>query len=445
MIYIILTINIACVVFLVFYINKKSLKSFEFSSLLNNLSKDVLRIENSVKDEIKTNRSEIKDALDGFQKNFLETINNILNSTNSNNQKIREEISKNLNNLSNNFQNNFDKNINEFKTTLKEKLELLEAKQNELVKNTEKKLEEMRLTVEEKLQKTLSERIGQSFAMVSQQLDGVQKGLGEMQTLATDVGGLKKVLANVKMRGTLGEVRLESILEQILSPEQYRKNETIKTNSKESVEFVIVCPDKIGEENILLPIDSKFPLDAYNNFVDAFEKNDIEKIEKVSKELENQVKKMAKDIRDKYIDPPHTTDYAILFLPFESLYAEIIRRSDLMNQLQYDYKVIVTGPTTLSVILNSFQMGFRTLNIQKRSGEIIKTLGAVKKEFYNFETLLTKVQNNLKTATNQLDELSGKRTRAIQRVLKEVELVDQNETDKILPELSFHDKTDEVL
>jgi DNA recombination protein RmuC len=295
--------------------------------------------------------------------------------------------------------------------------------QQTLISNTETKLENIRTTVEEKLEKTLSERLGQSFETVGKQLIEVQKGLGEMQTIATDVGGLKKVLSNVKLRGGVGEVQLALLLEQILAPSQYEANVKTKKGSSEPVEFAIKLPGRSDDENafVYLPIDAKFPKDTYEHLLSAYETANPEEIEAATKNLETTIKKMAKDIRDKYLDPPNTTDFAILFLPFESIYAEVIRRTALIDQLRTEFKITVAGPTTLMAILNSLQMGFRTLALQKRSSEVWQVLATVKKEFENFGGLLEKAQKNIQTGLGQLDDVVGTRTRAINRQLKHVE------------------------
>lgn len=304
----------------------------------------------------------------------------------------------------------------------RDKLETMTRRQEQLVQSTEKRLDEMRLMVEEKLQKTLNERIGQSFELVRTQLENVQQGLGEMKSLAQDVGGLKRVLTNVKTRGTFGEVQLQALLEQMLSPEQYDANVKTKQKSTEFVEFAVKLPGKEdGLECVYLPIDAKFPKDAYEQYLDAYESGEVERINTTSHQLEIVVKKMARDIRDKYLDPPYTTDFGIMFLPFENIYAEVIRRTALIEQLQREFRVIVTGPTTLGAILNSLQMGFRTLAIEKRSSEVWTVLAAVKTEFGKFGGMLMKVQKNLETAGTQLDEVIGKRTRAIERKLRQVQ------------------------
>ena len=361
-------------------------------------------------------------------------MNESRNSMDKNMRELRQEITQNLGQGLKHIEDNISNHLRYSSERQKERLELMEKQQEKLIESTEKRLDEMRVMVEEKIQKTLNERIGQSFKAVQVHLEQVQKGLGEMKNLAEDVGGLKKVLTNVKMRGTFGEVQLEALLEQMLSPEQYDKNVKTKRNSSNFVEFAIKLPGKDAlDNNIYLPIDAKFPKDIYEQYLDAYEAGDSLRIESTGKQLEYTIKSMAKDIHDKYIDPPHTTDFAILFLPFENIYAEVIRRTQLIEILQRDYKVTVTGPTTLGAILNSLQMGFRTLAIQKRTSEVWSVLGAVKTEFNKFGDLLTKIQRNLQVAGNQLEEVIGTRTRAIKRTLREVEQLPQEDSQKILP------------
>ena len=313
----------------------------------------------------------------------------------------------------------------------REKLSELSRRQDELLKNTEQRLEKIRETVDEKLQKTLETRLGQSFDLVSTQLQAVQKGLGEMQSLASGVGDLKRVLTNVKSRGLLGEYQLQAILENILSPDQYVANAAV-TGTRERVEFAIKMPGQA--EEIFLPIDSKFPQEAYLRLVDALEIADKVLADQYRLELIKAVKKSAADIFNKYIHPPQTTDFAILFLPMESLYAEVLREPGLAQVLQQEYKVIVTGPTTLSAILNSLQMGFRTLAIQKRSSEVWQVLGAIKTEFGKFGVLLERTQKKLNEANSELDKLVGVRTRIIQRKLKDVQERPEGESTRYLEE-----------
>ncbi|MDO8965859.1 DNA recombination protein RmuC [Algoriphagus sp.] len=311
----------------------------------------------------------------------------------------------------------------------REKFGQLTLKQDELVKNTEMRLEKIRETVEEKLQKTLEVRLGQSFELVSNQLQAVQKGLGEMQSLANGVGDLKRVLSNVKSRGILGEYQLQALLENMLAPDQYILNAAVN-GTRDRVEFAVKMPGQ--DEVVLLPIDSKFPQESYLRLVDAYEIADKAAIDFYRQELIKAVKKSAMEIQGKYIHPPATTDFAILFLPVESLYAEILREPGLAQQIQQDYKVIVTGPTTLSAILNSLQMGFRTLAIQRRSSEVWQVLGAIKTEFGKFGELLEKTQKKIHEANSELDKLVGVRTRVIQRKLKEIQELPEQESKNLL-------------
>ena len=299
-----------------------------------------------------------------------------------------------------------------------------------------RQLEEMRKTVDEKLQKTLDERITQSFKLVNDRLEQVYKGLGEMQNLAVGVGDLKKVLSNVKTRGILGEVQLGAILEQILAPEQYAENVITKSTGADRVEFAVKLPGD-DERTVWLPIDAKFPADSYSRLVDAYELGDAAAIEEAAKNLEKVIKSEAKDIHTKYIEPPYTTDFGIMFLPFEGLYAEVVRRG-LLDVLQREYKVNIAGPTTMAALLNSLQMGFKTLAIQKHSGEVWEVLGAVKTEFANFSKVLGNARNRIRMADGELEKLIGTRTRAIERKLRGVESLTAAESVDVLdlPDLS---------
>ena len=292
-----------------------------------------------------------------------------------------------------------------------------EKRMADMQASNEKKLEEMRRTVDEKLQKTLEERINQSFKLVSDRLDRVYKSLGEMQKVGAGVEDLKKVLSNVKTRGILGEVQLGAILEEILSPEQYEVNIATKKGSADRVEFAVKLPGE-GETPVYLPIDAKFPLDAYQNLLDAYDSADPQLLQQAVKELKNRIKGFGKDIHNKYIDVPNTTEFAIMFLPVEGLYAEAVKRG-LVEELQKD-KINLAGPTTMAALLNSLQMGFRTLAIQKSSGQVWKVLGEVKTEFEKFETVLDKAQQRMQQASQELDSLVGTRTRAINRKLRDV-------------------------
>ena len=310
----------------------------------------------------------------------------------------------------------------------------MEMRLKTMQENNEKQLEVIRGTVDEKLQKTLNERIGESFKVVSERLEQVYKGLGEMQTLATGVGDLKKVLSNVKTRGILGELQLGAILEQILSPEQYEMNIVTKPNSRDPVEFAIKLPGN-DDGFVYLPIDSKFPGDLYSNLMDAYESGDAELVNTQLRELDKFIKLSAKTIRDKYVSPPQTTDFAIMFLPFEGLYAEVVKRG-LLEVLQRDYKITVAGPTTMAAMLNSLQMGFRTLAIQKHSSEVWDVLGAVKTEFEKFGGVLEATQNRLDQANKELEKLVGTRTRQIQRALKNVTQLPTSESERLIGDIN---------
>jgi DNA recombination protein RmuC len=366
------------------------------------LQSKIAQLEHSIKTDFSINRTEINGTLQSG-------LDSLIQKTDANHKLNRDDLRTGLIDLTQELKNKFN--------------DLTEG-QSKLVQQTEKKLEQMRETVDEKLQKTLNERLGQSFEAVGKQLEAVQLGLGEMKTLANDVGGLKKVLSNVKMRGGIGEVQLAMLLEQILAPEQYAANVKTKQNSADIVEFAIKLPGRDdNNKQVWLPIDAKFPKDVYEHLQNAYDTSDLPQIEIAQKNLEQTIKKMAKDISDKYIDPPNTTDFGILFLPFEGIYAEVVRKASLLEDLQRNYKIVVTGPSTLAAILNSLQMGFKTLAIQKRSGEVWKVLGNVKTEFEKFGGLIEKAQGNIQNGLKQLDEVVGVRTRAIQRQLRDVEVL----------------------
>ncbi|MEG0157470.1 MAG: DNA recombination protein RmuC [Anaerovoracaceae bacterium] len=314
----------------------------------------------------------------------------------------------------------------------------MEKRLSALQEDNHRQLDQMRNTVDEKLQKTLEERISQSFRLVNERLEQVHKGLGEMQTLATGVGDLKKVLSNVKTRGILGEIQLGAILEQILSPEQYEENIATRKGSTQRVEFAVKLP---GEEDrfVYLPIDAKFPADAYSHLVDAYDRGDVSAIELMGRNLENAIKKAAKDIHDKYVSPPETTDFAIMFLPVEGLYAEVVRRG-LVEKLQSEYKINIAGPTTMAALLNSLQMGFKTLAIQKHSGEVWNTLAAVKTEFGKFEKVLAKTQERLNQANQELETLVGTRTRMMYSKLKQVGTLTDTKSEELIDSIVEEEK-----
>ncbi|MCL2413126.1 MAG: DNA recombination protein RmuC, partial [Bacteroidales bacterium] len=345
--------------------------------------------------------------------------------------RSRKELQDNREELNKSLKDNREeqsKSIEKIRETIELKLKSIQDDNN-------KRLEEMRKTVDEKLQETVEKRFSESFKLISERLEQVHKGLGEMQTLASGVGDLKKVLTNVKTRGNLGEIQLGAILEQILSPEQYEQNAAVKKGSLERVEYVVKLPDKNTEnELVLLPIDSKFPTEDYQRLLDAYEHLSKQDIEPIFKQFESSVKKNAKDIRDKYINPPITTDFAIMFVPTEGLYAEILRRPGLFEMLQRDYKITAVGPTNLVAFLSSLQMGFRTLAIEKQTSKVWETLGTVKNEFGKFGDVLEKTKKKLEEATNVIDQ-AGVRSRAIERSLKSVQELPQSEATALLGEV----------
>ena len=330
---------------------------------------------------------------------------------------------------------NLDKNLNTLRADLTATQENLRKSVDENLKNiregNDRQLGEIRQTVDEKLQKTLEDKMTNSFKMVSERLEQVYKGLGEMQTLATSVGDLKKVLSNTKTRGIVGEIQLEAILQEILTPDQYDKDIATRPGSSERVEFAIKLPGNQAGENVYLPIDAKFPGDSYAALQDAYLTGDKQQIDEAYKHLETFIKMSAKTIREKYIEPPYTTNFAIMFLPFEGLYAEVVNRN-LIEILQRDYSVNIAGPSTMAAMLNALQMGFRTLQIQKRSDEVWKTLSAVKTEFETFGSVFKKAQERIKQLDQEMDKLVGTRSRAIERKLRGVQSIDLSEADRIV-------------
>jgi DNA recombination protein RmuC len=399
---------------------------FELEKKINDLQSGLITIERALKDDFRLNREESAGVANTNRQELQKAI-----------QEFRNEMTQALQLLSKQNVETLEKNIQSFNESMRQKFSDLEGRQAKLVEATEKKLESIRTTVEEKLEKTLSERLGQSFDTVGKQLIEVQKGLGEMQTLAQDVGGLKKVLSNVKLRGGIGEVQLAMLLEQILAPDQYEANVKTKSGSNDLVEFAIKLPGRDDNNaQVWLPIDAKFPKDVYEQLQNAYDNGDTALIETAQKNLDNTIRKMAKDISSKYIDPPHTTEFGVMFLPFEGIFAEVVRKASLMEELMRDYKIVITGPTTLAAILNSLQLGFRTLAIQKRSSEVWKVLAEVKKEFDNFGGLMQKAQKNIQNGLDQLDDVMGKRTKAIQRKLRNVETAIETDPKLNLPDVT---------
>ena len=386
-------------------------KSHTSDKSFNSINESVIKFQSSL-DKIE------KSTLDQLSKNREELGNSLKGN--------REELSKTLNQ----FSDLFNKNIKDVRETINNQLK-------DIRDDNTKQLDKMRNTVDEKLQKTLEEKIGESFNQVRKQLDAVHKGLGEMQTVAAGVGDLKKVLSNVKTKGVFGEYQLENILEQILTPDQYAKNVATNPDYNGSVEFAIKMPGS-DDSTLWLPVDSKFPTEPYEILLDKYENGSKEDIDDARKQLIRTIDSFAKDISKKYISPPNTTDFGIMFLPIEGLFAEVLREPGIMETLRQKHKISLTGPTTLSALLNSLQMGFRTLLVQERSSEVWNILSAVKSEFSTFGNHLSTVQKQLKTASSSLDTLQGTRTRAMDRKLRDVELIDSKQSKEIL-ELPLED------
>jgi len=428
-----ITLTILAIVNIVIGLKKKV--SFDIKPQLKEVEESILKFDTTleqteklIKDEFqrnrietnetsKTNREELTISLKSFEGNFSEKIKNL-------NDLLRQNFGD-FNKQQTDSNKLATENIKDVEKTIEKNLKSIRE-------DNTTQLNEMRKTVDEKLQTTLEKRLGESFKQVSDRLEQVHKGLGEMQNIATGVGDLKKVLSNVKTRGVLGEYQLENILEQILTPNQYAKNVATKKGSQANVEFALKLPGKEEGKEVWLPIDSKFPIEDYDRLLDAFDKGEKEGIESAQKVLLNKIESFAKSISEKYIDPPHTTDFGIMFLPVESLYAEVLRHPGLFEILQRKYKITVTGPTTLSALLNSLQMGFRTLAVQKRSSEVWDILKAVKFEFKGFSGVLAKVQKQLNTASGTLETLRTTRTSVMERKLKDVETFTALESKKIL-------------
>ena len=398
-----------------------------FSSLIN----EQQRLQAVVKDEITSNRQEMAQHARQARQELAATLKS---SSDSLQQRLAENIRLQKDQL-----DSFSKQLVALARLNEDKLETmrktLQTQLRSLQEDNTIKLEQMRATVDEKLQRTLDKRLGESFKQVSERLEQVYKGLGEMRTLASGVGDLKKVLTNVKTRGTWGEIRLSHILEQILTPDQYSVNVATKKKSDDRVEFAIKLPGQAADEAkiVWLPIDSKFPQEDYQRLMDAQDAADSELAEKHTKNLENRIKSEAKLIKEKYLEPPGTTDFGIMFLPVEGLYAEVLRRPGLCDTLQREHRIVVTGPTTLAALLNSLQMGFRTLAIEKRSSEVWQLLGVVKTEFGKFGDVLAKTKKKLQEAGITIDKAEI-RTRAIARKLRKVQELPLTETENFIDE-----------
>jgi DNA recombination protein RmuC len=416
----------AAVFLLIILVRRREIKSQDFFATLE---KQQERIEHMVRDEFVRNRQESA----GSARQSRQEIGSILKSSSDSQLRQMSELAG----MQKDQLDSFSKQLLALTKLNEDKLESLrktiEAQLRVMQEDNSLKLEQMRAVVDEKLQSTLEKRLGESFKQVSERLEQVYRGLGEMRTLATGVGDLKKVLTNVKTRGTWGEIRLSHILEQILTPDQYEVNVATKKASSERVEFAIKLPGQGSnkEKIVWLPIDSKFPQEDYQRLLDAQEAADKVQAEKSVKNLETRVKAEAKAIREKYIDPPNTTDFGIMFLPVEGLYAEVLRRPGLCDSLQRDFRIVVTGPTTLAALLNSLHMGFRTLAIEKRSSEVWELLGAVKTQFSKFGEVLAKTKKKLQEASNTIDKAEV-RTRVISRKLSKVQELPLADSEKLI-------------
>jgi len=402
----------------------------KFTDYENRLDKN----ENAVREEIGKNREDMiraaRDSRDELTKVFVDFTTMLDRKISAMQEMVHNSARSNRDELSvslKTFGEQFAASVKSFNDLQKEKF-------SELIANNSARLDKMQETVDEKLHKTLETRLGESFKLVSERLELVQKGLGEMQGLANGVGDLKRVLSNVKSRGVLGEYQLGGILEQILSPGQYAQNVKTKAGSGDNVEFAVKIPGKEdSSKTIWLPIDAKFPTEDYEKLNAAYESGNVDEIEHHKKELEKRIKQFAKDIKTKYVDPPNTTDFAIMFLPFEGLYAEVLRIPGLLESMQRDFKISITGPTTLAAFLNTLQMGFRSLAVEKRTSEIWELLGAVRTEFGKFGEVLEKTKAKLDQASKEIDNAEI-RSRAIERKLRDVQTLPETQAQKLLDE-----------
>jgi len=391
------------------------------------------------REELSLSLKSVSEQLSAQITNFTGLVDNkiksILDSVASSSKTSREELAAALKLFEEKFSARIESLTKDTKEGLEKNRDTVEKKLADIQKQNGEKLEQMRQTVDEKLHKTLETRLGESFKLVSERLELVHKGLGEMQSLASDVGSLKNVLSNVKTKGVLGEYQLGAILEQMLTPNQYAQNVKTKEGCRDNVEFAIIIPGREdSQKSIWLPVDSKFPTVDYETLTIAYEAGDTGAISAAQKNLEAKVKKFAKDIHDKYIDPPNTTEFAIMFLPFEGLYAEVLRIPGLFASIQNDYKVTITGPTTVSAFLNSLQMGFRSLAVERRTSEIWDLLGAIRTEFGKFGEVLQKTKEKLDSASREIDR-AGTRSRAIERKLRDVQTIPEAATQKLLGDI----------
>ncbi|MEG6584650.1 DNA recombination protein RmuC [Dendrosporobacter sp. 1207_IL3150] len=421
-------VNLLSIIILTFFVIRSANSRKDWSVSIYSIEKSLERIEKSLQDEMAKSRVETGNNARGLREEVFNALNRFNESVVS---RMNENTSTQISQL-----DSFAKQLNHLTQRNEQRIdklrETIEGQLKAIQEDNTKKLDEMRKTVDEKLNDTLEKRLGESFRLVSERLELVHKGLGEMQNLALGVGDLKRVLTNVKTRGIWGEMQLGNLLDQILTPEQYAQNIATKPGSNDRVEFAIKLPGRDKEGTVVwLPIDAKFPQEDYQRLLDAQEQGDFNLAEESAKALENRIKAEAKDIASKYISVPATTEFAILFLPIEGLYAEVLRRAGLCDILMREHKVIITGPTTLAALLNSLQMGFRTLAIEKRSSEVWSVLGAVKSEFGKFGILLDKTHKKLQEASNSIDT-AARKSRTIERKLKDVQELPQEEALNIL-------------
>ena len=451
LIVLIILVSLNLILMTFFLLKNKNSNQNIINKKLEDYEKKLDAYEKGFKDEFERNRRESaenerasrkenQDTLINFQNSINTKFDTLSKHTQESLDKQKETIQTNLKDI----QNSNEKKLEQVRTTVDEKLkhtqesldkqkETIQVSLKDIQDSNEKKLEEMRKTVDEKLQSTLEKRLNSSFEIVSKQLESVQKGLGEMQTLANDVGGLKRALTSVKVAGTMGEVQLEALLSQILAASQYEKNAHPKpSNPTGVVEFAVKLPSKESEDKfIYLPIDSKFPTAVYEKLLQDYDLADKAAIEADKKKLITDIRNFAKDIKDKYISVPYTTDFAVMFLPFEGLYLEILRIPGLIQQIQNDFSITISGPTTLGAFLNSLQMGFRTLAIQEQTDNVWNILRAVRTEFGKFGDVLEATKKKLESASKEIDN-AGVRTRAIERKLRDVETLPEQQAEKLL-------------
>ncbi|MBW6516483.1 MAG: DNA recombination protein RmuC [Candidatus Cloacimonetes bacterium] len=422
---------LSLLIILMLFFRKEKQDLSEISYKLSSFESQLEKTYNLLREELGRNREEFSNSarhlreetnnsIKLFQETFISRMNDVLTSQKSQMNEFSEKL---------------DKTGKTIEDRLEKMRATIEVQLKSLQEENSKKLDEMRNVVDEKLQSTLEKRLGESFKQVSERLEQVHQGLGDMKNLAAGVGDLKKVLSNVKTRGILGEYQLENLLEQLFSPEQYEKEVRIVEGSSNRVDFAIKLPGREDSNQcVYLPVDAKFPLDDFYMLQDAYELGNVDLIDEKRKALGQKIKSFAKDISEKYIHPPQTTDFAILFLPSEGVFAEILGKTDLFDVILREYRVLISGPTTLAAFLNSLQMGFRTLAIQKRSSEVWQLLGSVKREFSKFGDILKKAQRNINTAGQDLETLIGTRTRAIERKLRDVQELPTNVVEEISTE-----------